>query len=111
MSWGHPRPYKYRFFGTPPSGANGERKSGDTPETPPGALPLDPASKKPILERHPRLWQEDCAPLLYSQEILYCTDRIDIYFPARGINYAQEWMQVRAANNHLPAVLAAYSLH
>src|SRR5438093_9965482 len=53
------RPYKYRFFGTPPSGANGERKSGDTPETPPGALPLDPASKKPILERRggvPRLF-------------------------------------------------------
>ena len=65
-------------------------------------------------DRVPRPRQEDCVPLhslLNSQEILYCTDRIDIYFPARGINYAQEWMQVRAANNHLPAVLAAYSLH
>src|SRR6266567_831359 len=30
-----------------PFGAKGGRDSGDTPETPPGALPLDPASKKP----------------------------------------------------------------
>src|SRR5205807_8166055 len=36
-----------RFFGTPPSGADGGRKSGDTPETPSGAASLDPASKKP----------------------------------------------------------------
>ena len=48
--------YKYRFFGTPPSGASGGRKSGDylpprqgPPETPPGAAPLDPAFKKPML--------------------------------------------------------------
>ena len=27
-----------------------ERDSGGTPETPPGARPLDPASKKPILD-------------------------------------------------------------
>jgi len=49
---------KCRFFSAPPSGAKGERDSGDylpprqgSPETPPGALPLDPASKKPIPER------------------------------------------------------------
>src|SRR6266567_9214649 len=33
------------FFGALPSGARGERISGDTPETPPGAAPLDPAAK------------------------------------------------------------------
>ena len=38
---------KVGFFGTPPSGADGGRKSGDTPETPSGAASLDPASKKP----------------------------------------------------------------
>jgi len=42
-------PFKYRFLGTPPSVANGERKSGGTPETPPGAAPLDLAFKKPML--------------------------------------------------------------
>src|SRR6266702_915371 len=41
--------FKHRVFGTPPSGANGGRKSGDTPETPPGAAPLDPAFKIPML--------------------------------------------------------------
>src|SRR5439155_299874 len=49
--WGYGTPLKCRFFSAPPSGAKGERDSGDTPETPPGALPLDPASKKPIPER------------------------------------------------------------
>src|SRR6266536_2150159 len=51
----------YRLFGTPPSGASGGRKSGDylpprqgPPETPPGAAPLDPTFKKPLLVRHPR---------------------------------------------------------
>src|SRR2546421_1596587 len=32
--------FKYRFFGTPPSGVSGGKKSGDSPETPPGAAPL-----------------------------------------------------------------------
>src|SRR6266568_8501065 len=50
----------YRLFGTPPSGASGGRKSGDylpprqgPPETPPGAAPLDPAFKKPLLVSPP----------------------------------------------------------
>ena len=36
-----------RFFSAPLRGEGRERDSGDTPETPPGVLPLDPASKKP----------------------------------------------------------------
>src|SRR5437868_5165343 len=48
-----PVPFKYRFCGTPPSGASGGRKSGDTPETPPGAAPLDPAFKIPLLVSTP----------------------------------------------------------
>src|SRR6266702_1508614 len=43
--------FKHRVFGTPPKGANGGRKSVDTPETPPGAAPLDPAFKIPMLGR------------------------------------------------------------
>ena len=57
-----PPPLKCRFFSAPPSGAKGERFRGPftlsprqrSPETPLGALPLDPASKKPIPESpHP----------------------------------------------------------
>src|SRR5438045_2780563 len=60
--WGPPKPFRYRSFGTPPKGASGGRKSGDylpprqgPPETPPGAAPLDPAFKKPILVPRERL--------------------------------------------------------
>ena len=58
----HPHPRRPRFtrvgfFGTPPSGADGGRKSGDTPETPSGAAPLHPASKKPTpVKPPPPLW-------------------------------------------------------
>src|SRR5947209_347672 len=63
-------PYTYRFFGTPPSGASGGRKSGDTPETPPRAAPLDPTLADPAwsasvergLEDIPKL-QLGAAPL------------------------------------------------
>src|SRR2546423_1132726 len=54
-----PRFTKVGFFGTPPSGADGGRKSGDTPETPSGAAPLHPASKKPTPVKQP-------SPLRYS---------------------------------------------
>jgi len=42
------------FFRALPSGAVRERRSGDTPETPPGAAAPGPRRKKPILERAPR---------------------------------------------------------
>src|SRR5436305_1877117 len=37
-------PFKGSFFCAPPSGAGGEGRSGDTPETLPGAQPLDPVA-------------------------------------------------------------------
>src|SRR5436305_96655 len=43
--------FRGRFFCAPPSGAGREGRSGETPETPPGAAPLDPTAKKPTSER------------------------------------------------------------
>src|SRR5579864_2012685 len=42
---------------------------------------------------------------------LHCADRVDIDFPAGGVDYAEEGVQVGAAGDHLPAVLAVYSFH
>src|SRR5205823_4057511 len=48
---------------------------------------------------------------IYKDSFLHRTHRVDIDFPAGGIDHTQEWVQVWAARDHLPAILAVHTLH